>query len=190
MRRRARDLLAAGLVALALAPAAASAQAIPGQDASKPIEITADTLVVDQAKEIATFTGDVRAVQGEMTLTSDLLRVFYAQAAQNAEGAQAAPAAAAGDNQAIRRIEAEGNVHLASPTDTAQGDRGVYDVPGAKVRLDGHVVLTRGESVVRGDSMEMDLNTKISTVRGDPKAGDKREQRVRALFVPEQKKGP
>jgi lipopolysaccharide export system protein LptA len=180
---RARASLApAVLLALAL-PAAAWAQGIPGQDKSKPIEIIADTLTVDQDKDIALFTGDVEAVQGDMTMTSDLLRVFYSQAAD-------AAAPAGGTDQSIRRIEAEGNVHLASPNDTAEGDRGVYDVPEAKVRLDGNVILTRGDSVVKGDSLEMDLNTNISTVRGKPDAGGRREQRVRALFVPEKKKEP
>jgi lipopolysaccharide export system protein LptA len=167
------------LLAVALPTGAALAQGIPGQDKSRPIEIIADTLVVDQESEVATFTGDVEAVQGDMTLTSDLLRVFYAQAEQGA--------AAPGGSQAIRRIEAEGNVKLASRTDTAEGDRGVYDVPAAKVRLDGNVVLTRGESVVKGDSLEMDLNTNVSTVRGKAGAASRREQRVRALFVPERK---
>jgi lipopolysaccharide export system protein LptA len=170
----ARALVAALLLASAL-PAAALAQAIPGQDRTKPIEIVADTLVVDQAQDLATFSGDVRAVQGDMTLSSDLLRVFYSQGeAGQAQG-----------GQAIRRIEAEGNVKLASARDTAAGDRGVYDVAGAKVRLEGNVVLTRGESVVKGDTLEMDLATNVSTVRGRSGADDRREQRVRALFVPE-----
>jgi lipopolysaccharide export system protein LptA len=162
------------LLALAL-PAVALAQALPGQDRTKPIEIIADTLVVDQAQDLATFSGEVRAVQGDMTLSSDLLRVYYSQG----EGGAAA------GGQAIRRIEVEGNVQLASARDTAAGDRGVYDVAGSKVRLEGNVVLTRGDSVIRGDSLEMDLASNVSVVRGRADAADRREQRVRAVFVPE-----
>jgi lipopolysaccharide export system protein LptA len=172
--RRARHA-AAALLALALPAAAALAQALPGQDRTKPIEIVADTLVVDQAQDVATFSGEVRAVQGDMTLSSDRLRVFYSQA----EGGQGA------GGQAIRRIEAEGNVKLASARDTAAGDRGVYDVAGSKVRLEGNVVLTRGDSVIRGDSLEMDLASNVSVVRGRADAASRSEQRVRAVFVPE-----
>ena len=81
----------AGLLVLSLPAGMASAQAvIPGQDSSEPIEIIADTLVVQQEKQIATFTGNVVAVQGDMTLKSDLLRVFYAQ--EEAPEGAAAPA--------------------------------------------------------------------------------------------------
>lgn len=172
-----------GLLALSAAAGDVLAQAValPGQDSSKPIEIVADMLVVQQEKQIATFTGNVVAIQGDMTLKSELLRVFYAQEEQ-AEGA-AAPA----DNTSIRRIEAEGEVSLANPTDTATGDRGVYDVPAQKVTLTGNVVLTSGDNVVKGSSLDMDLVTNISTVHSDAASADRREQRVRALFQPGKK---
>ena len=171
-----------GLAWLAAAHAAlAQTAALPGQDSSEPIEIIADKLVVQQETQIATFTGNVVAVQGDMTLKSDLLRVFYAQE-QAAEGA-ATPA----DSTSIRRIEAEGNVSLSNPSDTATGDRGVYDVPAQKMTLTGNVVLTSGDNVVKGSSLDMNLATNVSTVHSDPSSADRREQRVRALFVPGKK---
>lgn len=176
--------LAATLVALAMPVAAAWAQPkMPGQDSSEPIEIIADKLVVQQETQIATFTGNVVAVQGEMTLKSDLLRVFYAQTEGEAAQASAAPA----DNTSVRRVEAEGKVSLANLKDTATGDHGVYDVPAQKVTLTGNVVLTSGDNVVKGSSLDMDLATNVSTVHSDAASPDRRQQRVRALFVPGKK---
>lgn len=157
--------------------AAAQAQpAMPGSG-SEPIEILADVLTVEQASQVATFSGNVQAVQGEMTLTAARLKVFYAQG-DAAAGSVAGP----GQGTQVTRIEADGDVRLSNPTDTAEGDRGVYDVAAQTVRLDGNVILTSGDNVVRGSSLDMDLRTNVSTVRST--GGDGAGQRVRALFMP------
>ncbi|HMR30966.1 MAG TPA: lipopolysaccharide transport periplasmic protein LptA [Geminicoccaceae bacterium] len=185
---RLRLLVPALLGLFACLPSAGSllaqVAAVPGQDSSEPIDIVADKLVVEQDQQIATFTGNVVAVQGEMTLKSDLLRVFYEQQ-EGQEAAGAAPASA--DDTSIRRIEAEGNVNISNPKDTARGDRGVYDLPAQKMTLTGNVVLTSGDNVVKGSSLDMDLATNVSTVHSDASSPDRREQRVRALFVPGKK---
>jgi lipopolysaccharide export system protein LptA len=148
---------------------------VPGAS-KEPIEIVADLLTVEQARQVAIFSGNVQAIQGEMTLTADRLAVFYAEGA----GADAAPAGV-GQGTQITRIEAEGNVKVATPRDTAAGDRGVYDVAAQTIRLEGNVVLTSGSNVVRGVELDVDLQRNVSTVRGG--AGGA-AQRVRALFVP------
>lgn len=173
------------LLALVLAAGPAAAQGLPGGNSSEPVDIVADSLVVEQEKQIATFTGNVEAIQGEMTLTSDLLRVFYADT--GGEAAEAAAAASPAETTSIRRIEAEGKVKIFNPTDTAEGDRGVYDVPAQTMQLTGNVVLTRAGNVIKGETLDMDLKTNVSTVRGSATAAGKREQRVRALFSPEKK---
>lgn len=187
MRRCLHALLALACLA-ASGAALAQTAALPGQESSEPIEIIADKLVVQQDTQIATFTGNVIAVQGDMTLKSELLRVFYAQQ-KASQGAGQAAAATPADNTSIRRIEAEGKVSISNPNDTATGDRGVYDVPVQKMSLFGNVVLTSGDNVVKGSQLDMDLATNVSTVHSDPSNADRRQQRVRALFVPG-KKGP
>jgi lipopolysaccharide export system protein LptA len=158
----------------AFAVPAAHAQIDLGKsyDTSLPIEITADTLEVEQENQIAIFTGNVDAVQGKLNLRADLLKVHYRA---NDEGANS-----------ISKIEAENNVLLSSPTETAQGDRGVYDVDSEKVHLFGSVVLTRGENVIKGDRMELNLATGKSKVESAVAATDG-QQRVKALFVPKKK---
>jgi lipopolysaccharide export system protein LptA len=145
-------------------------------DSTLPIEITADSLEVVQDEQIATFMGNVDAVQGDLVLTSDQLRVHY-------RGSGEAPGMTAGS---IRRIEAMGNVFLSSPEETAQGDFGVYDVDGALLTLEGAVVLTRDENVVRGERLEIDLATGRSQMFAavPSTAGGTPGQRVKAVFVP------
>src|SRR5579864_7306747 len=136
--RRGASLLLAGLFATFAGGGVATAQLALGQkhDNSQPIEISADSLEVEQDKQIATFRGKVDAIQGEMHLRADTLVVHYRQkgdAGSKAPQAKSPPktGGAGGDpfgGGAISRIDASGNVFVSSPEETAQGDTGVYDV--------------------------------------------------------------
>ncbi|MGI9435048.1 MAG: lipopolysaccharide transport periplasmic protein LptA [Geminicoccaceae bacterium] len=154
-------------------------------DSSLPIEITADSLEVAQEDQIATFAGDVDAIQGDLVLSADQLRVYY-------EGKGSDVGAAAGTTSAIRQIEAEGDVILASPEETARGDNGHYDVTGRLITLVGSVVLTKDENVVRGERLVLDLVTGKSRMIGTDtpvasNAEGSSSRRVRALFTPKSK---
>lgn len=159
-------LLAAGF---SLPAGAAEQQGEYRHNTRLPIEITSDTLEVDREKNIAIFRGNVDAIQGEMRLKAAVLTVHYSKE-QNAEGT------------AISRIDAEGDVFVSSPTETAQGETGVYDVDAGTIRLDGSVVLTRAENVIRGERAVMNLETGYSLVESaSPGEGS---ERVRSVFVP------
>jgi lipopolysaccharide export system protein LptA len=145
-------------------------------DSKLPIEITADRLDVVQDEQLATFSGNVDAVQGDLVLTSDQLRVYY-------RSSDDAPGITAGS---IRRIEAAGNVFITSPEETAQGEFGVYDVDGGLLTLEGSVVLTREQNVVRGERLEIELASGRSQMFAavPSTAGGTPGQRVKAVFVP------
>lgn len=158
---------------LALAAASARAQTgISAHDPTLPIEITADRLTVEQARRQAVFAGNVEAVQGEVTLRADRLVVHY----ELEQGGTA--------GRAIRRIEAEGDVVLASPEESARADRAVYDVVAGTIVLEGSVILTRGEDVVRGGRLDIDLNRQTAVVVASG------SERVRALFRPSAEAAP
>ncbi|MDA0653867.1 MAG: lipopolysaccharide transport periplasmic protein LptA [Proteobacteria bacterium] len=140
------------------------AQGVTAQDAGLPIEITAEAFEVQQDNGIARFTGNVRAVQGDLILSADSVVVTYAPGAD-----------------AIRAIEAAGNVFVSTAAETAQGDAGTYDVEHGIITLTGAVVLTRGENVVRGNRLVLNLATGLSRVEAG-EGGD--GGRVRGLFVP------
>lgn len=169
--RRAACRLALTFV-LALLPPLGAAQTGPGvgaHDSSQPIEIVADRLTVQQADGRAVFEGNVVAEQGEMALSAARLIVFY-QLGQDDAATQ----------QAIRRIEVEGDVRITSPSETATGDSGYYDVVGEEIVLTGNVVLTREANVVTGDRLEIDVARQLATMS----TADAGKGRVRALFQP------
>jgi lipopolysaccharide export system protein LptA len=177
--------IAAGLViGGGLLIADGQAQSLEQHDTSLPIEITADSLEVVQDRKIATFSGNVDAVQGDLVLTADRLRVHYGEEADAAPGPPGMGS--------IRRIEAEGNVFLSSPRETAQGGAGVYDVAANQLTMEGAVVLTQGENVIRGQRLEVDLVSGRSRMFAAVPSteGGKAPQRVRALFTPESSAEP
>lgn len=139
-------------------------------DSSAPIEIVADTLEVKQKEQLAIFRGNVDALQDDMRLRADTLIVHYRENKENP------------DQPGISKIEAEGNVFVSSPKETAEGARGIYDVDRSRIDLVGGVVLTQGENVVRGERLEMNLATGESKVASSDGGG-----RVRGLFVPDKK---
>lgn len=149
------------------------------RNTDQPIEISADSLEVLQDKQIAVFTGNVDATQGSIRLRADSLRVHYRQ---NDQPAAKRPAQRPGPQQqtdasgAISRIDASGKVFVSSPEETAQGDRGIYDVDKRVITLEGNVVLTRGKNVLRGQKATMNLDSGRSVMEGG---------RVRGLFVPQ-----
>ena len=61
------------------------------QNRDQPIQIEAASLEMRDKKKEATFSGNVKVVQGDTTMTSKVLVVFYESSGQGA--AQAAPAA-------------------------------------------------------------------------------------------------
>lgn len=157
--------------ALVLLCAPVAAQQLIQRDPDAPIEIEADNLEVHRDQQLAVFTGNVDAVQGDMTLKTDELRVSYREGKSG--GADV--------GGAISKLEAVGNVVVQTKKERATGRRGVYDVDAGKIRLEGGVQLYREDNVLSGQSLEMDLNTGVSTL--DAQQGG----RVRGVFRPEGK---
>ncbi len=151
-------------------------------DPNAPIEIEADTLIVEQADQQATFIGSVVAVQGAMTLTSDRLVVTYA--AKEADGTLSDEDAGSGTE--VKQIHATGNVHVTSEDDqTAVGEWAIYEVADAEITMGDMVVLRQGENVIRGKRLQIDLNTGRARVDGGVSATDGESGssgRVRGLF--------
>ncbi len=177
---------------VALAAAPGTGTTVPGfhHNTHQPINITADKLDVQQNQKIAIFSGKVIAVQGEMTLRSDVLKVHYrgnaAAATATKNDPVPKPAASGGDNAmgAISEIDAYGHVFLVAPGETAQGAVGVYNVGNHTMVLTGNpVILTRDKNVLTGARVWMNLDTGKSVLT--PAAGG----RVHGLFVPQRQGG-
>ncbi|MCC3303740.1 lipopolysaccharide transport periplasmic protein LptA [Sneathiella sp. HT1-7] len=172
--------LAIGLLLIGLPQSTLAQSALTGGsiDTNQPIEITADSLEVQQANQLAIFEGNVQVVQGEIRMRAAKLMVHYSDKNQSTNGEPAN----------IRQIDALGDVFLSSPRETAQGDKGVYDVTNKQIDLQGNVVLTQGKNVLRGNKLTLDLITGKSRVEGGG-ATDGSTGRVKGIFVPEKKAG-
>lgn len=172
-------LFAALLALLLLAAGDATAQSLTGKlDSEQPIDIAADSLEVLRDEHVAVFRGNVNATQGNTRLKADELTVHYKSRKEGGSGDIAG---------SISRIDAAGNVFISSPSETAQGDKGVYDVDRREITLTGKVVLTRGENVIRGQHLVMNMETGHSKIDGGEPGVAGGQGRVHSIFVPERK---
>jgi lipopolysaccharide export system protein LptA len=140
------------------------------QNRDKPIHIDAAQLEVRDKDHVATFTGDVKVVQGDTTMRARTLQVFYDQQAPQAKGGAPAPVVKsampgpAGGNSQIKRLEAKGNVIVTQKDQVVTGETGVFDMRANTVTVTGGVVLTQGENVVKGDKLVVNMTTGISKI--------------------------
>jgi lipopolysaccharide export system protein LptA len=146
------------------------------QNRGQPVKIEAARLEVRDKDKVATFTGNVKVVQGDTTMHCKVLVVFY-EKKDEAQGAQASsqassqagapmPAAApgpAGSSQ-ISRLEAKGNVVVTQKDQTATGDTGLFDMKSNTVTMTGNVLVSQGPNVLRGERLVVDLTTGVSRV--------------------------
>ncbi|QUS37669.1 LPS ABC transporter substrate-binding protein LptA [Tardiphaga alba] len=182
-------VIGAGLSALFVfavghAFAQSSVQGVPNamqgfsQNRDQPIQIDAASLEVRDKKKEAVFSGDVKVVQGDTTMKSKTLTVFYDGGSSGKEPAGNAPAPKAaqkqmpaaqpgpGGSSAIRRLEARGNVVVTQKDQVVTGESAVFDTRSNLITMLGGVVLTQGKNVLRGDRLVVDMTTGTSRVEG------------------------
>lgn len=161
-----RPTLAALAICLSLAPLASVAQqqvAFGGlkTNTKLPVEVTADSLSVNQTDGTATFTGNVLIVQGEMRLKAAQVDVTYGKT----------------NTSKIDTLHATGGVTLVSATEAAESKVADYDVTAGKVVMTGDVLLTQGKNVMAGQKLTVDLTSGTGQMDG----------RVRTVLQPETK---
>jgi lipopolysaccharide export system protein LptA len=174
-----RGLAAAAAVALATAAhAAAQSGNVPNavqgfsQNRDQPIKIDAARLEVRDKDKRATFSGNVRLVQGDTTMKCTSLVVFYDQEADKTTAAKgAASSTFAGGQQQVRRLEANGPVTVTQKDQTAIGDKGIFDVKLNTITLTGNVQVTQGPNLLKGERLVVNLTTGVSNVESgkDPR---------------------
>jgi lipopolysaccharide export system protein LptA len=187
--------VAATCVAAFAASAQSSMQGVPNamqgfsQNRDQPIQIEAASLEMRDKKKEATFSGNVKVVQGDTTMTSKKLVVFYESssaagaappattkgAAQPAEPLQSATPGPGGASS-IKKLEARGNVRVTQKDQVVTGDSAVFDTKTNLITMLGGVVLTQGQNVLRGDRLLVDMTTGVSRVESD-------SGKVQGLFI-------
>lgn len=129
-------------------------------DPTQPVELTSDSLEIDQADGTAVFSGTVVVTQGSMKLSADQVRAVYTEATNT-----------------IDTITATGHVLLVNAKDAAEADQAVYTISTGVVVLTGNVLLTQGPATLAAQSMVIDLKTGKGRMDG----------RVTTTFVPGKK---
>jgi lipopolysaccharide export system protein LptA len=130
------------------------------QDPDLPVEVTAETLDVNQEDGTAVFNGNVVVIQGEMRLAAARVLVIYSD-----------------EESAIKRLIATGDVVLVSGPDEAEAERADYEIASGTVVMTTNVLLTQGATAVSGDKMTVNLNTGTAEMNG----------RVKTVFRSEKK---
>lgn len=146
-------------VVLALALAAPGAGCAQGAevafgglraDPTLPVEVTADSLSVNQTDGTATFTGNVVVTQGAMRLSADRVEIVYGDA----------------EHRRIERLHASGGVTLVSGQDAAEAAEAVYTIDTGAVEMTGDVLLTQGANTIAGQRLTVDLTRGTGRMEG------------------------
>lgn len=137
---------------------------IPSSRSSEPIKIKSDQLLTDNNLKMATFTGNVAARQGDLTIYADKLVVRYA-----------------GDEGGISSAEVTGNVRIVQGERRAQAEHGLYDAKRSRIVLDGNPKVFQNSDTISGKVITYYLDQDKSEITSDS------ESRVEAVIHPKGK---
>ncbi|AUQ47936.1 LptA/OstA family protein [Phaeobacter inhibens] len=121
-------------------------------DPSQPVEVTAETLDVNQADGSARFIGDVVIIQGVMRLSANDVLVIYKQDETGKTG--------------VERLEASGNVILVNGPDAAEADKAEYTIDSGTVVMTGNVLLSQSTGTLTSNRLVVDLTTGTASLSG------------------------
>ncbi|MDP3777718.1 MAG: lipopolysaccharide transport periplasmic protein LptA [Methylotenera sp.] len=148
-------------------------------DRDKPIDLEADTMKVDDAKQISTYAGNVILTQGTLEIHADKLVVR-----EDKEGFQHSTSLG---NPTTFRQKLEGKNEYIQ----GSAQRIEYDGRMDKVQLYTKAWVKRGEDVVHGDYIMYDANAEYAEVIGGSSQNSTAGTgRVRAVIQPKNKKAP
>jgi lipopolysaccharide export system protein LptA len=170
-----RKILALLGVSLCLGtPMAAFAESA---DRDKPIELEADSVTVNDAKKISTYSGNVILTQGSLVIHADKLIVR-----EDKEGFQ--HSTSTGNPTTFKQKREGKNEYM-----EGGGQRVEYDGRMDKVQLYTRAWVKRGEDIVRGEYISYDANAEYAEAIGGSKSanGTTTPGRVKATIQPKNK---
>ena len=146
-------------------------------DRDKPVNIEADRMTADDAKQTAVFEGRVLLTQGTFALRADKLLVR-----QDKEGFQHGTAEG---RPATFRQKRDG----ADEWIDGEARRIEYDGKAERVELFGDARVSRDKDEVRGNYISYDTRAEVFRVQGakEIQSSTSREARVRAVIQPKKK---
>jgi lipopolysaccharide export system protein LptA len=148
-------------------------------DRDKPIELEADTVIVNDAKKTSTYSGAVILTQGTLIIRADKLIVR-----EDKEGFQ--HSTSTGNPTTFKQKREGKNEYM-----EGSAQRIEYDGRMDKVQLYTKAWVKRGEDIVHGDYISYDANAEYAEVIGGTKSeGTPGSGRVKAIIQPKNKPAP
>jgi lipopolysaccharide export system protein LptA len=141
-----------------------------GNKTQLPVEITADELISHGNKNYAEFVGNVAAIQGNFSIHSDALRIYYLASGADISTDAAKP-------ESLEKIVAIGNVVIKAESRRAETERAEYSLKEDKVVLSGeNSTVSDGKNTLTGSKITWHRNTGQISVEGSE------QKRVKAVF--------
>lgn len=114
-----------------------------------PIQIKSNQLLADSTRKTATFTGNVVARQGDLTIYGDKLVISYAESEQE-----------------VRQAELFGKVRIVQGDRIGQSGHAIYDAQKGTIVLDQTPTVSQGENVITGETITYYVDEGRSVVSG------------------------
>ena len=137
------------------------------------LETPTDVLTAQDRLEYSDRTREASA-HGAVTVVRDQQRL-------EAEHVLATLAPGSAGELAVTKVEADGNVRIATPREFVRADRGTYDVEKQFAVLTGGVKVTQDQNQLNGEYAEVDLKSGVSRLLGAPPGG---AGKVKGLVLP------
>lgn len=146
---------------------------------NKPIEITSNRLDAYSDKRLVVFSGNAKARQGDYTIQSDRIMLYYRGELQQPDTLSRGGVPG---SEGIDRIEAKGNVTITQGERMVKGDSAVFFQNSRTIVVSGNAVMHEGRNVIHGNKIVVFLDENRGVVEGG------RNEKVKATIYPEEKK--
>ncbi len=154
------------------------ALAIPrSPHAAGPLEINSDRLEMDEKKQVAIFSGRVRAKDGGMRLAADRMTVYYYRKGKG-RGIKA-------NSSGVREVRAEGRVKLEEGKNRGSAERMVYRIGKQTLELLGrekNAIIQYGDDRLEGKQIVLTIGADRHIQKVSVRGGDRK--RVSARITP------
>lgn len=118
-------------------------------DTTAAIEVTADSLSIDQESGQAIFEGNVLIIQGDLRLAAGRVEVVYGT-----------------DTSEIARLIATEGVTFVTADEAAEAQQATYEVSTGILVLTGEVLLTQGASAISAAQMTINVTDGTASMEG------------------------
>jgi lipopolysaccharide export system protein LptA len=140
------------IVATLLFIAATSVEGRPGKNIREPLVITSNSMNAEKLGDKVTFTGKVTLKKQGMTLTSDVMIIYYDIGSKD-----------------IRKVEAHGNVIVRKEGRVAFSNDALYSNRQETIVLTGNASILENENRIGGEKITLFLADDRSIVEGGGK---------------------